>query len=64
MVETTIVTKNPHSTELQTSEYISSNDSNLEYEQLLAIDKRRKEIQQDMAHNEVDLIDLFRPYEP
>lgn len=59
-----LVTKNPHSTELQTSEYISSNDSNLEYEQLLAIDKRRKEIQQDMAHNEVDLIDLFRPYEP
>lgn len=59
-----IVIKNPRPTELQTSEYISSNDSNLEYEQLLAIDKRRKEIQQDMAHNEVDLIDLFRPYEP
>lgn len=59
-----IVVKNPRPTELQTSEYISSNDSNLEYEQLLAIDKRRKEIQQDMAHNEVDLIDLFRPYEP
>lgn len=59
-----IVVKNPLPTELQTSEYISSNDSNLEYEQLLAIDKRRKEIQQDMAHNEVDLIDLFRPYEP
>lgn len=59
-----IVIKNPRPTELQTSEYISSNDSNLEYEQLLAIDKRRKEIQQDMAHNEVDLIDLFRPYKP
>lgn len=59
-----IVIKNTRPTELQTSEYISSNDSNLEYEQLLAIDKRRKEIQQDMAHNEVDLIDLFRPYEP
>lgn len=59
-----IVVKNPLPTELQTSEYISSKDSNLEYEQLLAIDKRRKEIQQDMAHNEVDLIDLFRPYKP
>lgn len=59
-----IVVKNPRPTELQTSEYISSKDSNLEYEQLLAIDKRRKEIQQDMAHNEVDLIDLFRPYKP
>ncbi len=59
-----IVVKNPRPTELQTSEYISSNDSNLEYEQLLAIDKRRKEIQQDMAHNEVDLIDLFWPYRP
>lgn len=59
-----IVIKNPRPTELQTSEYISSKDSNLEYEQLLAIDKRRKEIQQDMAHNEVDLIDLFRPYKP
>lgn len=59
-----IVVKNPLPTELQTSEYISSKDSNLEYEQLLAIDKRKKEIQQDMAHNEVDLIDLFRPYKP
>ncbi|MEI3268775.1 MAG: hypothetical protein V8R70_06340 [Candidatus Gastranaerophilaceae bacterium] len=59
-----IVVKNPRPTELQTSEYISSNDFNPEYEQLLAIGKRRKEIQQDMAHNEVDLIDLFRPYGP
>ncbi len=59
-----IVVKNPRPTELQMSEYISSNDFNPEYEQLLAIGKRRKEIQQDMAHNEVDLIDLFRPYGP
>ena len=34
------------------------------YEQDKALAKRFDEIKQDMAHNEVDLIDLFRPYKP
>ena len=62
-----LVTKNPHSSELQAqrgeSEYIKRALNNT-YEQGKALAKRFDEIKQDMAHNEVDLIDLFRPYEP
>lgn len=62
-----LVTKNPHSTELQAQrgepEYIKRALNNT-YEQDKALAKRFDEIKQDMAHNEVDLIDLFRPYKP
>lgn len=62
-----LVTKNPHSTELQAQrgepEYIKRALNNT-YEQNKALAKRFDEIKQDMAHNEVDLIDLFRPYKP
>lgn len=62
-----LVTKNPHSTELQAQrgepEYIKRALNNT-YEQNKALAKRFDEIKQDMAHNEVDLIDLFRPYGP
>lgn len=62
-----LVTKNPHSTELQAQrgepEYIKRVLNNT-YEQDKALAKRFDEIKQDMAHNEVDLIDLFRPYKP
>ncbi len=62
-----LVTKNPHSTELQAQrgepEYIKRVLNNT-YEQNKALAKRFDEIKQDMAHNEVDLIDLFRPYKP
>lgn len=62
-----LVTKNPHSMELQAQrgepEYIKRALNNT-YEQDKALAKRFDEIKQDMAHNEVDLIDLFRPYKP
>ncbi len=64
-----VVTKNPHSTELQAqrgeSEYIYlSPYRSFTPEQNKALTKRRKEIELDMANNEVDLIDLFSPYKP
>lgn len=62
-----LVTKNPHSPELQAqrgeSEYIKKALNNT-YEQDKALAKRFDEIKQDMAHNEVDLMDLFWPYRP
>ena len=65
-----IVTKNPHySPELQAQrgepEYIYlSRYRSFTPEQNKALTKRRKEIELDMANNEVDLMDLFRPYQP
>lgn len=63
-----IVVKNPHSPELQAqrgeSEYITDCYRNLTYEQEKALSKGYDEIKQEMSHNEVDLMDLFRPYKP
>lgn len=65
---THIVTKNPHSPELQAqrgeSEYITNSTPFYTYEQSKALSKRYEEIKQDMVHNEVDLMDLFKPYKP
>lgn len=63
-----IVTKNPHPTEYQTQhgepEYIDRYHNFTSLEQAHAITKRFDEIKQDMANNQVDLLDLFRPYYP
>ena len=63
-----IVAKNPHSPELRAqrgeSEYIDSHYKDLTYEQGKALRKRLDEIEQEMADNKVDLMDLFRPYQP
>lgn len=64
-----IVTKNPHTPELRAekgeAEYIKYNNQNNHYiyEQAKAINKKFDEITQEMKDNEVDLLDLFRPYE-
>ena len=63
-----IVTKNPHPTEYQTQhgepEYIDQYHNFTSLEQAHAITKRFDEIKQDMANNQVNLLDLFRPYYP
>lgn len=63
-----LVAKNPHTPELKAkrgeSEYITNNTPFNTYEQSKALNKRYEEIKQDMAHNEVDLMDLFQPYQP
>lgn len=63
-----ITTKNPHSVGLQAlrsePEYINTSYSNLTSEQDKALTKRFNEIKQDMSRNEVDLMDLFSPYQP
>ena len=64
-----IVAKNPHSPELRAqrgeSEYIDSRHyKDRTYEQGKALRKRLDEIEQEMADNQVNLMDLFRPYQP
>ena len=62
-----IVTKNPHSPELQAqrgeSEYIDNLRTLHTYEQHMALRKRYDEIKQEIDNNRVDLMDLFTPYQ-
>lgn len=61
-----IVTKNPHSPEIQAqsgeSEYIDNLRISHTYEQNMALSKRYDEIKQEIDNNRVDLMDLFTPY--